>query len=95
MGAPRFSQSNVDGAPDVVPVTKSDTLDVWGRTISTLTGPSQHTKALLVGTAGTATLVMSTGETRTSVPLQQGYNPLWVVQVKNAGTAADIWAIPF
>lgn len=51
------------------------------------------TRGLLVGTAGTANLMDETGEIRTSVPLQAGYNPLKVKQVRTSGTASDIWAL--
>ncbi len=67
-------------------VTKSNTVDVdkinnlWPR-------------ALLVGTAGTATIIDASGQTCTSIPLQQGYNPISVQRVLNTGTASDIWAL--
>lgn len=64
-------------------VTKSDTVDIPG-------GP---TRGLLVGTAGTATVIDATGATRTDVPLQAGYNPLRVKRIKTGGTADDIWAL--
>jgi hypothetical protein len=79
---------------DCIPVTKSDTLNVFGVAYNTTNGgDARASRGLLVGTAGTATLVMSTGATRTTVPLQVGFNPLQVIQVKNAGTASDIWAL--
>ncbi|WP_141688511.1 hypothetical protein [Bradyrhizobium paxllaeri] len=49
-------------------------------------------RALLVGTAGTGTLVDATGTTLTDVPLQQGYNPLEVTKV-TFGTVNDVWAL--
>ena len=55
--------------------------------------PNSTTKALLVGTAGTANLMQPDGTIRTSVPLQVGYNPLQVLQVRTGGTATDIWAL--
>ena len=55
--------------------------------------PNSTTKALLVGTAGTANLMQPDGTIQTSVPLQVGYNPLQVLQVRTGGTAADIWAL--
>ena len=55
--------------------------------------PSGVTKALLVGTAGTANLMDEDGNTVTNVPLQAGYNPLRVSQVRTGGTASDIWAL--
>jgi hypothetical protein len=50
-------------------------------------------RALLVGTAGTANLMQQDGTIRTDVPLQAGYNPLSVLQVRTGGTASDIWAL--
>jgi hypothetical protein len=85
-----------NSAKDCVPVTKSNTLNVWGETFNSTAGPQSAARAcdgLLVGTAGTATLVMVTGQVRTDVPLKEGYNPLQVIQVRNSGTAADIWAL--
>lgn len=51
------------------------------------------TKALLVGTAGTANLMDASGGIRADVPLIQGYNPLRVKQVRTGGTADNIWAL--
>jgi len=51
------------------------------------------TKALLVGTAGTANLMDASGKIRADVPLIQGYNPLRVKQVRTGGTADNIWAL--
>ena len=67
-------------------VTKSDTVDV-----DQVNG--QWPRALLVGTAGTATIIDGSGQTATSIPLQQGYNPISVRRVLNTGTASDIWAL--
>jgi hypothetical protein len=50
------------------------------------------TDGLVCGTAGTANLMMADGEIVTDFPLQQGYNPLRVIQVQTGGTAANIWA---
>lgn len=55
--------------------------------------PDGECRALLVGTAGTANLMDATGEILADVPLQQGYNPLKVLQVRTSGTADDIWAL--
>ena len=33
------------------------------------------------------------GTIRANVPLQQGYNPLWVKQVRTGGDADNIWAL--
>lgn len=52
-----------------------------------------ETRALLVGTAGTANLMDAEGNVLANVPLQQGYNPLKVLQVRTGGTASDIWAL--
>lgn len=70
-------------AGTLVKITKSDTVDIGG-------GPC---RGLLVGTSGTATLIMADGATVSSVPLQQGYNPLQVKRVKSGGTSDDIWAL--
>lgn len=51
-------------------------------------GPARY---LLVGTAGTATLVRGDGEVVSNVPLQAGYNPLVVKRVVSLGTASDVW----
>lgn len=67
-------------------VVKSDTVNV-----DMING--QWPRALLVGTAGTATVIDATGVTSTSIPLQAGYNPISVQRVLNTGTAADIWAL--
>lgn len=50
-------------------------------------------RGLLVGTAGTANLGDIAGNVRADVPLQQGYNPLAVLQVRSGGTADNIWAL--
>jgi hypothetical protein len=55
--------------------------------------PAGECRALLVGTAGTANLMDATGEILANVPLQQGYNPLKVLQVRTGGDADDIWAL--
>ena len=55
--------------------------------------PGSITRGLLVGTPGTANLRQPDGTDRDDVPLQQGYNPLQVLQVRTGGTADDIWAL--
>jgi hypothetical protein len=55
--------------------------------------PNGTASALLVGTAGTAELMDATGATISNVPLQVGYNPIRVKQVRIGGTASDIWAL--
>ncbi|KRQ99259.1 hypothetical protein [Bradyrhizobium valentinum] len=49
-------------------------------------------RALLVGTAGTATIVDADGDTATDYPLQQGYNPIRATKV-TLGTANNVWAL--
>lgn len=51
------------------------------------------TRALWVGSAGTATLVDEDGNTLTDFPLLLGLNPIRVRQVKTGGTADNIWAM--
>lgn len=68
----------------VVPVTPNDDTDL----------PNGVCRALLVGTAGPATIVDASGTTRTAVPLQQGYNPIGCTRVNATNlTAANIWAL--
>lgn len=55
--------------------------------------PDGACRGLLVGTAGTANLMDATGEVLADVPLQAGYNPIQVLQVRTSGTADDIWAL--
>jgi hypothetical protein len=69
-------------AEQYIPVTKADA-DL----------PDGACRGLLVGTAGTANLQQEDGTNRANVPLQQGFNPLVVKQVRTGGTAADIWAL--
>lgn len=97
--APRFVQSNVDPGDDVIPITKSDTLDVFGnakKNDQALGGQGSwpSCRGILCGTAGTATITTAAGNKRASVPLQAGYNPIRVHQVWSTGTASDLWAIP-
>lgn len=66
----------------IVPVVKADSDLSAGVTIG-----------LLVGSAGTANLQDASGVNRTGVPLQVGYNPLSVKQVRLGGTADNIWAL--
>ncbi|MDI3564778.1 hypothetical protein [Bradyrhizobium sp. Arg816] len=54
--------------------------------------PAGPCRCLLVGTAGTATVIDSEGNTATNIPLQAGYNPLRVTKV-TFGSAADVWAL--
>lgn len=55
--------------------------------------PGGIAKALLVGMGGTANLMDAEGNLAANVPLQAGYNPLRVRQVRTGGTAMDIWAL--
>jgi hypothetical protein len=55
--------------------------------------PDGPCRALLVGTAGTANLMDNSNTILTAVPLQAGYNPISVQQVRTGGTATDIWAL--
>ena len=55
--------------------------------------PDGPCRALLVGTAGTANLMDNSGAILANVPLQLGYNPISVQQVRTGGTATDIWAL--
>jgi len=50
-------------------------------------------RGLLVGTAGTATIVDADGNTCTDIPLQAGYNPIQVRKITSLGTASNIWAL--
>lgn len=50
-------------------------------------------RGLLVGTAGTANLRDGADVDTADVPLQQGYNPLKVKQLRTGGTADNIWAL--
>ncbi len=72
------------GAPasDIVEVTKADS-DL----------PNGVCRGLLVGTAGTANLGKVDGNNVADVPLQAGYNPIAVKQVRTGGTASNIWAL--
>ena len=56
--------------------------------------PQGRCRGLLVGTAGTANLLFGSDDGNlANVPLQVGYNPIAVLQVRTGGTATDIWAI--
>ncbi|NJM33988.1 MAG: hypothetical protein HC850_03940 [Rhodomicrobium sp.] len=70
-------------ASRIVPITPDDDSDL----------PEGTCRALLVGTAGTATLIDASGTERTGVPLQQGFNPIGVRRVKTGGTATNLWAL--
>lgn len=70
-------------ATRAVKLTKADDTDI----------ANAPCRALAVGTAGTANLVMADGSVCADFPLQQGYNPICVKQVETGGTADDIWAL--
>lgn len=55
--------------------------------------PGGVCRGLLVGTAGLANLMDVDGNVRTGIPLQQGYNPLVVRQVRTGTAASNIWAL--
>ena len=55
--------------------------------------PDGPAKRLLVGTAGTMTLMDEMGNIHVDVPIQQGYNDISVRQVRLGGTADNIWAL--
>jgi len=55
--------------------------------------PDGLAKGLLVGTAGTITLMDESGNIHVDVPIQQGYNYISVRQVRLGGTADNIWAL--
>lgn len=91
MSIPR-SRSYTD-ASGAVHLVRDD--DPAGAIVQVSTGvdlTSGICRALLVGTAGTATVVDAEGNTSMNIPLQAGYNPLRVSKV-TFGTAADIWAL--
>ncbi len=70
-------------AAQLAAIVKSDTADL----------PGGVCRALLVGTAGTATIIDASGALATNVPLQQGYNPIGVTRVQTGGTADNLWAL--
>lgn len=78
----QYGDPSVAPADDFVLVAKADA-DL----------PDGPCRGLLVGVAGTANIMTLGGDTRTNVPLQQGYNPLVCKQVRAGGTASDIWAL--
>lgn len=71
-------------ASKIVAVSANDDTDL----------PNGVCRALLVGTAGAATIIDASGNTCTLLPLQQGYNPIGITRVKATGlTASNIWAL--
>lgn len=55
--------------------------------------PGGVAEGLLVGTAGAANLMFADGSIVTGFPLQQGYNPVRVLQVRTGTAASNIWAL--
>ncbi len=54
----------------------------------------QVCRALLVGTAGAATITCADSTVATLIPLQAGYNPIACTNVSATGlTASNIWAL--
>lgn len=91
---PTSPELAVAPADDLVPVTLSNSLNVFGIAYNqTNGGDVRACRGLLVGTAGTANIVTAKGNLRSSVPLQVGWNPLRCIQIKTGGTASDIWAV--
>jgi hypothetical protein len=70
-------------ASRIVPITPDDDNDL----------PDGTCRAILAGTAGTASIVDASGGEHTGVPLQQGFNPIGVRRVKTGGSAANLWAL--
>jgi hypothetical protein len=81
--------SPVAPAKSAYKVTASDTVDVYGATRMGI-----PCRALNVGTAGAADMIMADGVAVSAYPLQQGYNPIRVQRIKSTNlTAANIWAL--
>jgi hypothetical protein len=55
--------------------------------------PLGTTRGILCNVAGTANVVDAYGNLCANFPLQQGYNPIQVSQVRTGGTADEIWAL--
>lgn len=49
-------------------------------------------RALLVNVGGTADVIDAAGNIVTGIPLQAGYNPIYVTKV-TLGTASGVWAL--
>ena len=68
-------------------------LETSGSIVQLLTGTTfAITRAVWVGTAGTATLTTENGQTLTNFPLKEGANPVKIKGI-TFGTAADIWGL--
>jgi ABC-type uncharacterized transport system permease subunit len=55
--------------------------------------PNGTCAGLLVGTAGTLNVMDASGAIVANVPVQAGYNPIRVKQVRAGGTATSIFAL--
>ena len=54
---------------------------------------SAYTRGLLVGVAGTLNVTMANGEQRNLVPMQAGINPGRFAEVRDGGTAENVWEV--
>lgn len=54
---------------------------------------SELCRGLLVGTAGSITVVMQNGQLRANVPFQAGVNPGRFAEVRAGGDAENIWQV--
>lgn len=71
-------------ADTILAVTPSDSTDLPG---------GAPTGGLLVGTAGNASIIDASGETKT-IPLFAGFNPVGPRRIRSTGTtASNIWAL--
>jgi len=77
----------------LVAVTKSDTVDIAPSDVLKSRVSGLELRGLLVGTAGTATIIDWHNQEHADVPLQKGYNPIRIRRVKTGGTADDIWGL--
>lgn len=82
MASQKQNETTMWAAMSAKPVTKADS-DL----------PFGACKAILCGTSGTVNLKMLDGDIITNFPLQQGYNPIMVSQIRTSGTATDLWAL--
>lgn len=78
---------------NIVDTPESSARALWPVTKADEDIPRGICRGLLVGTAGTANLMDGEGSIHANVPLQVGYNPIQVTQVRTGGTATDIWAL--
>lgn len=78
---------------NIIDTPESSARAIWPVTKADEDIPRGICRGLLVGTGGTANLMDGEGNVHANVPLQQGYNPIQVAQVRTGGTASDIWAL--